>query len=72
VTLGGQTLDPMHAGIASFDLNIANPRINQLVLLVAIIRSGSDDINLSPAWLQELALTSPNVAVRSIQLNPKP
>jgi hypothetical protein len=39
----------------------------------AIIRTGTtsgDDIALAPATLQDLALTSPNVAVRSIRIAP--
>jgi hypothetical protein len=73
VTLAGQTLDSMHAGIATFDLNIADPTTNQVVLLVAVIRAGTtaaDDIALAPATVRDLALTKPNVAVRSMRLNP--
>jgi hypothetical protein len=46
---------------------------NAVVLLVAIIRVGTtpaDDIALAPAKLQDLALTSPNVAVRSLRVGP--
>jgi hypothetical protein len=73
LTLSGQTLDPFHAGVATFDLNLTGFRVNRIVLLVAVIRSGTtpaDDIALVPATLQELALTSPNVAVRSLRLSP--
>ena len=75
ITLDGQMLDPMHAGIATFDLTLPKTPKNQLVLLVAVIRVGTtpaDDIALAPATLQDLALTSPNVAVRSVQANPHP
>jgi hypothetical protein len=73
LALTGQTLDPFHAGIASFDLNLTGFRPNRIVLLVAVIRSGTtpaDDITLAPATLQNLALTSPNVAVRSLRISP--
>lgn len=73
LALTGQTLDALHAGIASFDLNLKGFRRNRVVLLVAVIRSGTtsaDDIALAPATLRNLALTSPNVAVRSLRLNP--
>jgi hypothetical protein len=72
-TLGGQTLDGTHAGVATFDLNLSAVRRNALVLLVAVIRAGTtaaDDSALAPATLQELALTSPHVAVRSIRVAP--
>src|SRR5262249_34533372 len=73
LTLAGQTLDPMHAGIATFDLTIAaDAPVNQVVLLVAVIRAGTtaaDDIALAPATVQELALTKPNVAVRSMYVS---
>jgi hypothetical protein len=71
VTLAGQTLDPTHAGIATFDLDLSAVRRDAVVLLVAIIRAGTgaaDDIALAPATLQDLALTSPNVAVRSVHV----
>jgi len=46
-------------------------KANAVVLLVAIIRAGTssdDDIALAPATLQDLTLTSPNVAVRSVRV----
>jgi hypothetical protein len=73
VTLAGQTLDSTHAGIASFELDLTSFRRNRVVLLVAIIRAGNtsaDDIALAPATLEDLAMTSPNVAVRSLQISP--
>jgi hypothetical protein len=73
VTLAGQTLDTTHPGVATFDLDLTGFRKNRVVLLVAIIRTGTsaaDDINLAPATLQDLALTSPNVAVRSLRISP--
>ena len=73
LTLSGQTLDSTRAGIASFDLDLTGFRRNRVVLLVAIIRAGSgpaDDIALVPATLRDLALTSPNVAVRSLRISP--
>jgi hypothetical protein len=71
VTLAGQTLDPMQSGVATFDLDFSSRRANSVVLLVAIIRAGTtaaDDIALAPATLQDLALTSPSVAVRSVKI----
>jgi hypothetical protein len=73
ITLAGQTLDSTHSGVATFDLNLTGRKKNSVVLLVAIIRTGTtsaDDIALAPATLQDLALTSPNVAVRSIRIAP--
>src|SRR5262249_20426576 len=68
-TLTGQTISPLRSGVVTFDINLLNARQDLLVLLVAVIREGGD-IALSPASLQDLALTSPNVAVRSIRVNP--
>jgi hypothetical protein len=73
LTLAGQTLDSTHAGIASFDLNLTGFRKNRVVLLVAVIRAGTgpaDDIALAPATLEDLAMTRPNVAVRSLRISP--
>jgi len=72
ITLAGQTLDSTHSGVATFDLDVSSRKVNSVVLVVAIIRAGTapaDDIALAPATLQELALTSPNVAVRSIRIS---
>jgi hypothetical protein len=72
VTLAGQTLDSTHSGVATFDLDVSSRRANSVVLVVAIIRAGTtpaDDIALAPATLWELALTSPNVTVRSIRIS---
>jgi hypothetical protein len=69
-TLTGQTLDPLHAGVATFDLDLAPPfRSDRLVMLVAVVRV-STDITLAPATLRDLTLTTPNVAVRSLRVNP--
>lgn len=73
VTLTGQTLDSTHSGIATFDLDLTGVKQNTVVLLVAIIRAGTapaDDIALAPDKLWELALTSRNVAVRSLRVGP--
>jgi hypothetical protein len=72
VELGGQTLDYTQSGIATFDLDLTGLKANTVVLLVAVIRAGTtaaDDIALAAATLEELALTSPNVAVRSLRVN---
>jgi hypothetical protein len=71
LTLAGQTLDPTHSGVVTFDLNLTGLKKNTLVLLVAVIRAGAtpaDDIALAEAALEDMALTSPNVAVRSVQI----
>src|ERR1700733_8938748 len=70
IALTGQTLDSTHSGIATFDLDLTGLKQNTVVLLVAIIRAGTtpaDDIALAAAKLPDLALTSPNVAVRSLR-----
>jgi hypothetical protein len=69
LTLTGQTLDPLHSGVATFDINLASLRRNRIVLLVAVIRAGGD-IALAPATLENLAMTNSNVAVRSLRINP--
>jgi hypothetical protein len=66
-TLAGQTLDALHPGIATFDINLAGARADFLVLLVAVIRVGSN-IALGAAKLRDLALDNPNVAVRSLRV----
>ncbi len=69
--LTGQTLEPMRSGVATFDLDLTGMRQNEVVLLVAVIRAGTtaaDDIALAPAPVDELALTSPSVAVRSLRV----
>jgi len=73
LTLAGQALDATHAGIASFDLDLTGLRRNRVVLLVAVIRAGTtpaDDISLAPATLEDLAMTSRHVAVRSLRIDP--
>jgi len=72
ITLAGQTLDSTHSGVATFDLDVSARKANSLVLLVAIIRVGTtaaDDIALTSQTLRELALTSSNVAVRSMSIS---
>ncbi len=66
-TLGGQTLDPVHPGVATFALDLTGVPADRLVLLVAVIRSGSD-IALAPATLENLVLGNANVAVRSVRV----
>ena len=73
IVLAGQLLDSTHPGIASFDLDLTGVKQNTVVLLAAIVRAGttpSDNVALSAATLQELALTKKNVAVRSIRVLP--
>jgi hypothetical protein len=73
IVLAGQLLDSTHPGIASFDLDLTGVKQNTVVLLAAIVRAGttpSDNVALSAATLQELALTKKNVAVRSVRVLP--
>ena len=70
--LGAQTLDALHSGTVSFDLDFTGLANNTVVLLVAVMRAGvgaSSDLALpAAATLRELAFTSPSVAVRSINV----
>jgi hypothetical protein len=71
ITLAGQTIDPTHAGIASFDFDASSLAVGTVVLLVAIIRAGTtpaDDIALSAADVRTLVLNNPGVAARSIEI----
>ncbi|MDB5752850.1 MAG: hypothetical protein JWP65_3271 [Ramlibacter sp.] len=66
-TLAGQTLDPSHPGVATFDLELTGVAADRLVLLVAVVRAGAD-IALAPAPLENLVLGHPGVAVRSMRI----
>ena len=66
--LAGQTLDALHPGIATFDLNLAGLKHNSVVLLVAVIRSGAD-VALTADTLDKLAMASPTVAIRSLRVD---
>jgi hypothetical protein len=68
-TRAGQTLDPLRSGVVTVDIDLCGTPQDLLPLLVAVIREGGD-IALAPVWLQDLALKSPNVAVRSVRVNP--
>ncbi len=72
LTLAGQTLDALNAGIATFDLDLGGIAAGTVVLLVAVIRAGDDDaandVALPTDTLEQLVLTCPNVAVRSIDV----
>ena len=71
LTLSGQKLDATHSGVATFDLDLTGIKSNTVVLLVAVIRAGTspaDDLALTAAKLEPLAMTSPNVAVRSVRI----
>lgn len=67
ISLASQTLDPMNAGIARFDVNPGNLPHDRLVLLVAVVRAGADVV-LANTTLRELALTHPAVAVRAVRI----
>lgn len=74
-SLGTQTLDALNSGTVQFEVDLATGVANNgVVVLVAVLRAGvgaSADIALPAAiTLQQLALTSPNVAVRSLHLTP--
>lgn len=67
----GQTIDGTRSGIVTFDLNLGGFKRNTIMLLVAIIRSGTtaaDDIALATASLRKLVLDNPHVAVRSLRV----
>jgi hypothetical protein len=67
-TLAGQTLDPMRSGVVTFDLDMTSARTSEVVLLVAVLRQGSN-VALAPANLSDLALSNANVAVRSMRIS---
>ena len=58
-TLTGQMLDALHPGIASFALDLTAVPQDRLVLLVAVLRAGADDVALAPAPLRDLVLAMP-------------
>jgi hypothetical protein len=66
-TLGGQLLDPLNPGIASFDLNLAGLKPDTVVLLVAVLRAGAD-IVIDDLFLRGLTLGNPGVAVRAVRI----
>jgi hypothetical protein len=66
-TLTGQTLDPLNAGVATFDLDLSSLKNDTVLLLVAVVRAGAD-IALNAASLQQLTLNQPQVAVRSVRV----
>lgn len=66
-TLPGQTLDALHSGVVTFDINLAGAKADFVLLLVAVIRAGSDTA-LAPAKLPVLVRDNPNVAVRSVRI----
>ncbi len=67
-TLTGQTLDALRPGIASFALDLTAVPQDHLVLLVAVVRAGADDVALAPAPLRDLVLANANLAVRSLRI----
>ena len=72
-SLDTQTLDALHSGTVSFDLDFSGLANNTVVVLVAVMRAGvgaTSDLALpAAATLRELAFTSPNIAVRSINVS---
>jgi hypothetical protein len=69
--LTGQHLDNLTSGIATFDLDLTNHLPGTVMILVAVMRAATD-IGLQPATLEELAMTRPEVAVRSLALSSGP
>jgi hypothetical protein len=67
LALNGQTLDPLNAGVASFDLNLTGLRRDRLVLLVAVVRAGAD-VAIAEMPLRDLTLANPAVAVRAVRI----
>jgi hypothetical protein len=67
-TLAGQTITAMEPGIVTFDVDFSGFASNRLVLLVAVIRGGSDPLALPAAPLRDLALGQATVAVRSVRV----
>jgi hypothetical protein len=57
----------LHPGIVSFDIDLTGAKADLVVLLVAVVRVGTD-IALAPASLQDLTLDNPGVAVRSMRV----
>jgi hypothetical protein len=73
VALTNQTIDPVRAGIATFDLDLSGVAPETVVLLVAVIRAGTtaaDDVALAAADLETLTRNNANVAVRSLRVAP--
>ncbi len=66
-SLAGQTLDPLNPGVVSFRLNVGAHRNDSVVLLVAVLRSGTDLV-IEPVPLRELVLNNPAVAVRAVRI----
>jgi hypothetical protein len=66
--LAGQTLDPLNPGVVSFRLNVGNRRNDSLVVLVAVLRSGSDVV-INPVPLRDLVLNNPAVGVRAVRIS---
>ncbi|MFT3666672.1 M12 family metallopeptidase [Piscinibacter sp.] len=67
-TLGGQTLDALRPGIASFDLDLSAEAAGRIVLLVAAIHGGDADVALAPAPLAELVANNAHLAARSLRV----
>jgi hypothetical protein len=63
--LDGQLLDAFNSGVASFELDLRPARRHRVVLLVALLRAGSD-VALQPAPLEVLVRNSAGVAARSV------
>jgi hypothetical protein len=66
--LAGQTLDPLNPGVVSFRLNVGNRRNDTLVVLVAVVRSGSDVV-INSVPLRDLVLNNPAVGVRAVRIS---
>jgi len=67
-TLAGQTIDPTHPGVATFDLDLSLVPDDRLVLLVAVIRFGAD-VAVPADTLENLVLGQANIAARSVRIH---
>jgi hypothetical protein len=67
--LAGQTVGNLTPGIATFDINLEGAAKDLLVLLVAVVKVGPN-ITIANVALQDLVLSNPGVACRSLNINP--
>ena len=54
--------------VATFEVDLRGVKDKALVLLVAVVHSANDPVSLTELPLRDLALASPHVAVRSVQV----
>jgi hypothetical protein len=66
--LGAQQLSPLDPGVVSFDLDLSAVTPGRLLMLVAVLRAGSQPSALAAMPLEQMALDNAQVAVRSVQV----